>query len=105
VNVIVMVEMAYMMCCRSLTHSLLHVGFWRNRWALIGAVVMILAQMFFTYSPIMNKLFHTAPLDQGAWIRIGLVAALSCLAVEWEKWLRFGRHTKEATRSAESALH
>lgn len=105
VNVIVMVELAYMMCCRSLTHSLLHVGLWRNRWALIGAVAMILAQMFFTYSPVMNQLFHTAPLDQGAWVRIGMVAALSCLAVEWEKWLRFGRHTKETTISAQSALH
>jgi Ca2+-transporting ATPase len=92
VNVIVMVEVAYLMSCRSLNHSLLHVGVFSNPWALAGAAGMIAAQLLFTYAPFMHHLFHSAPLDGGAWLRIGAVTLLSFAAVEWEKWIRFGRH-------------
>jgi hypothetical protein len=40
----------------------------------------------------MNHLFHSAPLDGGAWLRIGAVTLLSFAAVELEKWIRFGLH-------------
>ena len=92
VNVIVMVEVAYLMSCRSLNHSLLYVGLFTNPLAWAGAAGMIAAQLLFTYTPVMNHLFHTAPLDAGAWMRIGAVTLASFLAVEFEKWVRFGRH-------------
>jgi Ca2+-transporting ATPase len=92
VNVIVMVEVAYLMSCRSLNHSLLHVGVFSNPWALVGAASMIVAQLLFTYAPFMNHLFHSAPLDGGAWLRIMAVTLLSFIAVELEKWIRFGRN-------------
>ena len=92
INVIVMVETAYLMSCRSLNHSLLHVGFFSNPLALVGAAAMIGAQLLFTYAPFMNHLFHSAPLDSEAWLRITGVAVLSFLLVELEKWFRFGRH-------------
>jgi hypothetical protein len=53
---------------------------------------MIGAQLLFTYAPFMQHLFHTAPLDAGAWLRITGVALLSFAAIELEKWIRFGRH-------------
>lgn len=92
INVIVMVEVAYLMSCRSLNHSLLHVGLFSNPLALVGAAGMIGAQLLFTYAPFMQHLFHTAPLDAGAWLRIAGVTVLSFAAVELEKWIRFGRH-------------
>jgi hypothetical protein len=52
---------------------------------------MVVAQLLFTYAPPMNRLFHSAPMDAGAWLRIAAVAAASFLVVETEKWLRFGR--------------
>ncbi len=90
VNVIVMVETAYLFSCRSLNHSLRYIGFFSNRLALLGAAAMIAAQLLFTYTPLMNRLFHTTPLEAGTWLRIVAVAALSFLAIEFEKWLRFG---------------
>jgi cation-transporting ATPase F len=46
----------------------------------------------------MNRLFHTAPISGESWLRIVGVASLAFVAVEFEKWLRFGRdrggHTK-----------
>lgn len=91
VNVIVMVEVAYLMSCRSLHHSLWQVGLFSNPLAWLGASAMIVAQLLFTYWPVMNRLFHTVPLDQGAWLRIVLVALLSCVVVEFAKWIRHGR--------------
>jgi Ca2+-transporting ATPase len=56
----------------------------------MGATAMILAQMLFTYLPAMNHLFHSTPLSLESWGRILAVALVSFLAVELEKWIRFG---------------
>jgi cation-transporting ATPase F len=90
INVIVMVEIAYLFSCRSLNHSLFSIGLWTNRLAILGALGMIAAQMLFTYTPVMNKLFHTLPLGAGSWVKILIVTLLSFVAVEFEKWIRFG---------------
>jgi len=90
VNVIVFVEIAYLFSCRSLSHSLFWIGVATNRAVLLGALTMALAQLAFTYAPVMNTLFHTHPLGADSWARILGVAALSFLAVELEKWIRFG---------------
>jgi len=92
INVIVMVEMGYLFNCRSLNHSLVSIGPFSNRWVLGGALAMLTAQLLFTYTPLMNTLFHTAPISGESWLRILGVVAVSTLAVELEKWLRFGRH-------------
>jgi len=92
INVIVAVEIGYLFNCRSLNHSLWAIGPFSNRWVIAGALVMLGSQMLFTYAPVMNQLFQSAPIGAGSWLRIFAVAALSFLAVEFEKWIRFGRH-------------
>jgi Ca2+-transporting ATPase len=92
INVIVAVEVGYLFNCRSINHSLLAIGPFSNRWVIAGSLVMLGAQMLFTYAPVMNRLFHTAPIDAESWLRILAVAVISFLAVEFEKWIRFGRH-------------
>jgi Ca2+-transporting ATPase len=90
VNVIVMVEVAYLFSCRSLNHSLFSIGFFTNRLAILGATCMVAAQMLFTYAPVMNRLFQSTPLSLDAWTRILAITFLSFIAVELEKWIRFG---------------
>jgi Ca2+-transporting ATPase len=90
INVIVLVQTAYLFNCRSLNHSAFAIGWFTNRWAIAGALAMLGAQLFFTYAPVMNQLFHTAPIDAESWLRITAVAALAFVAVELEKWIRFG---------------
>jgi Ca2+-transporting ATPase len=92
VNTIVLVETAYLFGTRSLTRSLFSIGVFTNRLALVGAATMIGLQLLFTYTPAMNRLFHSSPLDGDAWARIVGVALFSFVAVELEKWIRFGRH-------------
>jgi Ca2+-transporting ATPase len=90
VNVIVLVEAVYLFNCRSLNRSLFAIGALTNRWAVGGALAMIGAQLLFTYVPLMNKLFHTAPIQVESWLRVIAVAAAVFAAVEIEKWIRFG---------------
>jgi len=90
INVIVLVEIGYLFNCRSLNHSLVTIGPFTNRWVIVGALAMLAAQLLFTYAPIMNKLFHTAPISGESWLRIVIVAAVTFAAVEFEKWIRFG---------------
>lgn len=90
INVIVLVEIGYLFSCRSLNHSIFAIGLFTNWWAIGGALGMLAAQLLFTYLPLMNKLFHTAPINAESWLRIVAVAATAFIAVELEKWIRFG---------------
>jgi Ca2+-transporting ATPase len=89
INVIVMVECAYLLNCRCLTRSVFSIGLFTNMYVLYGIAAMIGAQLLMTYLPLMQKLFHTAPLDLGSWLRILLVTVVAFIAVEFEKWVRF----------------
>jgi cation-transporting ATPase F len=89
INVIVMVEIFYLWNCRSLSRSAIRLGFFANRATIFGIIGMVAAQMLLTYVPTFNRLFHTAPIEVEAWIRIVAVAAGASLSVGAEKWIRF----------------
>jgi magnesium-transporting ATPase (P-type) len=89
-NTIVLVQLIYLFNCRSLNHSTFAIGLLTNRWTIVGSLAMLGAQLLFTYLPLMNKLFHTAPIGLESWLRIIAVAGVSFAAVELEKWIRFG---------------
>lgn len=87
VNVFVVMELFYLFNCRSLTKSVFQLGFFTNMWVFGGAAVMLLIQIAYTYLPVMNRLFQSAPIDLGAWARIVVAGLLAYLIVETEKWL------------------
>jgi len=91
INVIVLAEIGYLFSCRSLNRSVFVIGLFTNLWTIIGALAMLGAQLLLTYAPVMNNLFHTAPLNAESWLRITGVAAIAFGAVEFEKWIRFRR--------------
>ena len=88
VNAIVLAEAAYLFNCRSLRQPLLRTGFLGNPWVLTGVLAMVVAQLFFTYLPVMNWLFGSAPISGVAWVRIGVVALATLVLVEMEKIVR-----------------
>lgn len=92
VNVIIMVEVAYLFSCRSLNHSLPAIGFWTNRLAIAGAIAMVVVQLCATSIPFIARLLHFQSPGMDTWLRILAVSATVFLVVEFEKWLRFGRH-------------
>jgi cation-transporting ATPase F len=88
VNVFVMVEITYLLNCRSLDRSMFQVGVFANRWLIGGIVAMLGLQLAFTYAPFMHALFHSAAITGDAWVRIVAVAIAAYVVVETEKWIR-----------------
>jgi cation-transporting P-type ATPase F len=86
VNLFVMVELFYLFNCRSLTKSVFALGFFSNLWIFRGSAVMVVLQLLFTYVPVMNTAFQSAPIGIESWLRILAVAILVMLVVEIEKW-------------------
>ncbi len=99
VNTIVMVEVFYLLNCRSLTRVMTAVGVFSNLWILLGIGAMIAAQLVFTYVPVMNRLFDTAPLNEQSWLRITGVGVAVYIIVEIEKWARFKALSNAGMRS------
>ncbi|MGC2353375.1 MAG: HAD-IC family P-type ATPase, partial [Candidatus Udaeobacter sp.] len=92
VNAIVMVEAFYLLNCRSLNRSIFALGIFSNAWVFLGIGLIIAIQLLFTYAPVMNGLFHSAPIAGDSWLRIVAVGVIVFAAVELEKWIRFGRN-------------
>jgi magnesium-transporting ATPase (P-type) len=100
VNVFVMVELFYLFNCRSLEHSMFHVGVFSNPWIWRGVAAMTALQLLLMYTPAMNRLFHTTPIDGPAWGLILAVAVTVYVVVEAETWLRLQWNRRVAGRPA-----
>jgi Ca2+-transporting ATPase len=87
-------EAFYLLNCRSLERSLLSVGLFTNMWIWVGISVMALLQLLFTYLPIMNLWFDTAPISAGAWLRVFACGLLISVIVGIEKGWRLQRQTQ-----------
>jgi len=96
VNVFVMGELFYLFNCRSLEQSMFRIGVFSNRWIVAGVLAMVGLQLLLTYVPVMNRLFHTAPIDGPAWASILATGLVVYTVVGIEKWIR---RTLTATRS------
>jgi cation-transporting P-type ATPase F len=88
VNVVIFVDIFYLFNARSLTRSPFQMGFFSNPWAVGGSILMILIQLLFTYLPVMNRLFGSAPLPLELWLDVLMVGMIAFTVIEVEKWLR-----------------
>ncbi|TMQ93581.1 cation-transporting P-type ATPase, partial [Actinomadura soli] len=82
VNVFALTLTTYLFNCLSLDRPLLWRGIRRNPWIAASVLGLIALQLLYTYTPAMNDLFHSAPLDAAAWARITAIAVISYLALE-----------------------
>jgi cation-transporting P-type ATPase F len=98
VNVFVFGEMFYLFNCRSLTHSMFHVGLLSNRWLLFGVAVMIALQLGFIHIPFMQVAFGTETVGVLEWLMILGVGAVIYTIVGFEKAARrrWSKHPKGA---------
>jgi magnesium-transporting ATPase (P-type) len=86
-NIFVFGEIAYLFNCRSLVQSCFSLGWFTNMATIYGALTMVVLQLAFTYIPIMNEVFHTAPLRLDIWAFIVLYSIAIFVIVEIEKYL------------------
>ncbi|MEW6500669.1 MAG: cation transporting ATPase C-terminal domain-containing protein, partial [Thermodesulfobacteriota bacterium] len=53
-----------------------------------GAVAMLLLQVAYTYVPVMNRLFASAPIELSAWLAVFGAGVASLVMIEVEKWIQ-----------------
>ncbi|VAW49410.1 Cation-transporting ATPase [hydrothermal vent metagenome] len=85
VNVFAVGEAFYLLTCRSLKYSMFKLGLFSNPWIWGGIFAMAIAQLSLTYLPIMNQLFHTAPIALSDWLSIFAVGLIIYLAISGDK--------------------
>ncbi len=90
VNVLVLIQVCFLFNCRSLSRPAFAIGLFGNRWVNAGALTMLALQLAFTYQPLMNRLFQSAPISLAAWGRILAIALAAFLLIEGVKLLRNG---------------
>jgi len=88
VNVFAVGQSFYLLNCRSLRFSMFRLGLFSNPWIWGGIAAMSVAQLLFTYAPLMNRLFHTAPIGITDWVYILAVGLVIYLVIGAEKTLR-----------------
>jgi len=93
VNVFAVGQSFYLLNCRSLRFSMFRLGLFSNPWVWGGIAAMTVAQLLFTYVPLMNRLFHTAPIGLMDWAHILAVGLVIYLVIGAEKTLRQRRET------------
>jgi magnesium-transporting ATPase (P-type) len=93
INVFAVGQSFYLLNCRSLRYSIFRLGLFSNPWIWAGIAAMIGAQLLLTYLPVMNWLFHTAPIGWIDWLHIVLVGIVIYLVIGIEKVWRLRRET------------
>lgn len=88
VNTFVIMELFYLFNCRSLSKSILQLGFLTNLWVFIGVGAMLVLQLAYTYIPLMHTFFHSAPLAPIDWLYILIAGFVAYSVIEVEKSLR-----------------
>lgn len=78
-----------------------YVGVFSNPWIWVGVTAMTVLQLLLTYVPVMNRLFHTVPIDGTAWALVLVVALIGYAVVEIETWLR--KQWKKRSRGGQPA--
>jgi magnesium-transporting ATPase (P-type) len=88
VNTLVVAEIFYLLNTRYITAPVMNrQGLLGSRYVLLAIMIVSLFQLLFTYMPIMQLFFHSAPLTLEAWGRIFCTGIILFLLVELEKWI------------------
>ena len=84
-NAVVAIQIGYLFNCRSLTNSVFRIGFFSNPSLVWGIAIMIALSLAFTYVPLMQTIFQTAPLDLRQWAIIASMAVAVSIIIGLEK--------------------
>ncbi len=85
VNMLVACHLFYLLTCRKLYERSISKRFFDNKYVFISIGVLILLQIFFTYTPFMNNLFGTTALAIRTWLYPLVAGIIVFILVEIEK--------------------
>jgi Ca2+-transporting ATPase len=90
-NTVAVIQALSAVNCRSLRHSILSIGLFRNGWLWLGIAGVLLLQAGITYLPFLNYIFQTAPIGWDEWLRILAAGATAMVLIESQKVILFRR--------------
>jgi cation-transporting ATPase F len=98
VNVFALTLTTYLFNCLSLDRPLLWAGVRRNPSIVAAVLTLAGLQVLYTYLPLANGLFGSAPLHAAAWLRVTVVALVSYAVIEMVKAVHgtLVRHRRDA---------
>jgi Ca2+-transporting ATPase len=82
VNTIVFIEIFFLLSMRSLDGWAIKAGIFKNLWIWGGILATVILQLAFTYLPISNLLFHTAPINLMTWVKVVSIGFVSFMIIE-----------------------
>ncbi len=87
VNAFVTMELFYLFNCRHLTAPLVifKSEFFSNPWVFWGAGLTLALQLIYTYTPLMQRLFHSASINWLDWLLSIACGAIILMIIELEK--------------------
>lgn len=92
VNVFVLGEMIYLLNCRSMRYSMFRLGLFTNPLLWLGVFSMIVVQILYTYVPVFNIAFHSAPISLMDWGIAALPGLCIYIIIALKKYWQYGRH-------------
>ena len=98
-TLLVVCEWFNVLNCLSDRRSALRLSVLRNRWLLGGLVVGNLLQVAIVFTPALNPIFYTVPLDPGVVVGMGVAGSAVLWAEELRKLVARSRATSSAKRS------
>lgn len=87
VNAFVIMELFYLFNCRHLMASLLKGDFFSNPWVFWGAGSTLALQLIYTYTPLMQRLFHSTSVNWFDWLSSVVCGVIVLVVVEVEKMM------------------
>ncbi len=91
VNAVVFAQIFLLFNLRSRRYTAFRMGFFSNHWLLLGVSLMVLAQLLFTYTPLMHHVFRTAAIGGKEWMIILGASLALYLIIELRKGALRGR--------------
>ena len=76
----------YVFACKSLRHNLWRTNLLSNKYLVIAWVVGVMMLFFAIYTPILQTLLGTVPLDLKDWVIIFIIGVVEVFLVEIVKW-------------------
>jgi magnesium-transporting ATPase (P-type) len=97
---VVLFQIFYLLQCRSLRTSVFKMSPWSNPAIYYGIGLTLVLQLAFVHTPVMNALFHSAPIAFRDWLACAAVAASILPIMALEKSLFEKRIWRKAAEAA-----
>ncbi|MBU0721606.1 cation-transporting P-type ATPase [bacterium] len=105
VNIFVFTELFYLFSCKNLQKSIFKINIFDNKYLLYGVGTMVLFQVMFTHTSLMNTMFKSEPITILSWLAIIVISFGVIPLVEIIKSIVFQNNTPKKSAKQQKVPH